>query len=269
MLVKFANYHRAESIEDAYEILQKDKTNTIVGGGLWLKLSRREIDTAVDLCDLGLDTIEEDEDVIRIGAMTTLSRIEESDALRNVASGIFPRAVSFIMGVQLRNVATIGGSVMGRYGFSDCITPLLALDARLDFHERGTVPLVDFLHEKGKVTDILKAVIIEKSAAKGFFKKVQKTAHDFPILNVAIVKKEKGTRIAIGSRPSVASLAKEAMEYLEKAPTPDEVIIAETARLAKETLKYSSNHRASAEYRAHLAEVYTRRGLMEVNGLED
>ncbi len=269
MLVKFANYHRAESIEDAHETLQKDKTNTILGGGLWLKLSRREADTAIDLCDLGLDAIDETPDTIRIGATTTLAQIEESDNLKTLADGILPRAVAAIMGLQLRNVATIGGSVVGRYGFSDCLTPLLALDARLDFHGRGQVALADFLQEKGKVTDILKAVIIDKIEAQGYFKKVKKTAHDFPILNVAIVKTEEGTRIAIGSRPSVAALAEEAMDHLAKAAALDKETITQAARIAKETMKYSSNHRASGEYRAHLAEVYVRRGLLEVNGLED
>ncbi len=269
MLVKFTNYHRAQSLEDAHKTLQKDKSNTIVGGGLWLKLSRREVDTAVDLAGLDLDLIETTDKTIRIGAMTTLTQIEESDTLRQIASGILVEAVSEIMGRQLRNVATLGGSIIGRYGFSDCITPLLALDARLDFHERGIVSLQDFLTEKGKVDDILKAVVIDKTKAKGYFKKVKKTAHDFPILNVAVVKSEDGTRIAIGSRPAVATLAQAAMDHLAAATTIDKKTITQAARIAKESLKYSTNHRAGAEYRAHLAEVYTRRGLMEVNGLED
>ena len=56
----------AESLEQAYELNQK-KTNRIVGGMLWLKMSTAQIQTAIDLSGLGLDQIEETEDAWKIG----------------------------------------------------------------------------------------------------------------------------------------------------------------------------------------------------------
>ena len=55
------NYVRAQSLEEAWELNQK-KRNRVIGGMLWLKMGRGSVQTAIDLCDLGLDTIEETED---------------------------------------------------------------------------------------------------------------------------------------------------------------------------------------------------------------
>ena len=43
-------------------------------------------------------------------------------------NGAVKEALRHIIGVQLRNTATVGGSVWGRFGFSDVITLLLAMD---------------------------------------------------------------------------------------------------------------------------------------------
>ena len=52
-MLKIKQYVKAESLEQAYELNQK-KTNRIVGGMLWLKMSTAQIQTAIDLSGLGL-----------------------------------------------------------------------------------------------------------------------------------------------------------------------------------------------------------------------
>ena len=60
-MVTIQNYVRAGSLEEAYELNQK-RTSLILGGMLWTKMQNRRIQTAIDLCDLGLDRIEENEE---------------------------------------------------------------------------------------------------------------------------------------------------------------------------------------------------------------
>ena len=60
-MVTIQNYVRAKSLEEAYELNQK-KGNCILGGMLWTKMQNRMIQTAIDLCDLGLNKIEETEE---------------------------------------------------------------------------------------------------------------------------------------------------------------------------------------------------------------
>lgn len=55
-MLKIKQYVKAESLEQAYELNQK-KTNRIVGGMLWLKMSTAQIQTAIDLSGLGLNRL--------------------------------------------------------------------------------------------------------------------------------------------------------------------------------------------------------------------
>ena len=66
---------RPQSLEEAWELNQK-KRNRVVGGMMWLKMGTHSFGTAIDLCDLGLDAIEETEGEFRIGAMATLRQME-------------------------------------------------------------------------------------------------------------------------------------------------------------------------------------------------
>ena len=56
----YNQYVRAQSLDEAYELYQK-KPNFVLGGMLWLKMKNKTLGTAIDLCDLGLDQIDEDE----------------------------------------------------------------------------------------------------------------------------------------------------------------------------------------------------------------
>ena len=60
-MLQIERYIRAETPAQAYELCQK-KSNVILGGMLWLKQQNRRVSTAIDLCGLGLDKIEETED---------------------------------------------------------------------------------------------------------------------------------------------------------------------------------------------------------------
>ena len=91
-------YIRARSLEEAYE-LNQSRRSRIVGGMLWMKMGRGSIDTAIDLCDLGLDAIEETEDAFRIGAMVTLRELEKHPALNACTSSAVQHAVQDIIGV--------------------------------------------------------------------------------------------------------------------------------------------------------------------------
>ena len=83
-MLKIKQYVKAESLEQAYELNQK-KTNRIVGGMLWLKMSTAQIQTAIDLSGLGLDQIEETEDAWKIGCMVSLRDLELHEGLNAVS----------------------------------------------------------------------------------------------------------------------------------------------------------------------------------------
>ena len=57
-LLTIKNYIKASSLEEAYQLNQK-KTNAVLGGMVWMKMSSKTITNAIDLSGLGLDQIED------------------------------------------------------------------------------------------------------------------------------------------------------------------------------------------------------------------
>ncbi len=258
-------YLRPATLEETYQLLLQDPKNILLGGGLWLKKSTPSANALVDLSALGLDAIKDLGDRLEIGAMVTLRDFELSPLVKEICGGVLTEATSQIMGVAFRNGATIGGSVAGRFPFSDIITPLLALDAQLVFYPHKEMSLADFLALKGRLSDILTHVVIKKSKGRSFFKKVKTTALDFAVINVAIAYIDGNYRIAIGSRPSVASLALQTMDSVNNKKKLSKEEVLKAAEIASEELSYASTNAASAEYRKALVKAYVKRGLEEVS----
>ena len=259
--MKVNEYYRASSLEDAYNTLQASPKNAIIASGLWMKKMGQSYETLIDLSKLGLDKIEDKKDEVVVGSMVTQRDFENSKVVSFLYAGVPAFAVREVMGVNFRNIATIGGSIMGRYPFSDVITGLLPYDVELEFYPAQRMSLEEYLNYKGKLNAILVAVHIKKAEGKGYFKKVKTTALDFPIVNIAVAKVKGEYRVVVGARPMVAALAHKAMDYLNSGNSD----FAKAAELAIEELSFMDNKDASKEYRMDIAKVYVRRGLQEVS----
>ena len=159
------DYRRAESLEEAYTLNQK-RSNVLVGGMMWLKMGNGQKGTVIDLSGLGLDGIEEDGEQFSIGCMCSLRKLETHEGLNTYFGGIFRECTRHIVGTQFRNGATVGGSMAGRFGFSDILTCLLVTDAYVELYKGGTVPLARFARE-GCGRDILVRVLVKGQKASG------------------------------------------------------------------------------------------------------
>lgn len=256
-------YVKPKSIGEAYALLTEKPGAAVIGGGLFLKLGAKKIGLAIDLSDAGLAFIRETDGGVEIGAMTTFSDLEKSAVLRKYCGGVIPAAVSGVVGTQFRNMVTVGGTVYGRLGFSELLTCLLALHCRIVLHHGGDKPLKDFLGHDGKEKDILEKIVLPKAEAKACFQTFKNTAGSLPILAAAAMTGADGYTISVGARPGVAALALKAMDYLN-AKAPDEGAAAEAAYIASTELDFSSDRRASKEYRRELCKVLVKRALTEV-----
>lgn len=242
------SYHRAQSLEEAYELNQK-KSNTILGGMMWLNLSGGRIGTAIDLCELGLDYITETDTEISIGAMTPLRKLETSPILAAYTNGQMANAVKDIVGVQFRNMATLGGSLWGRFGFSDLLTLFLPMDSFVELYKGGILPLSEFV-QKPYDRDILVRLILKKSPLKVCYQTVRTAKTDFPSLNCCAALVQGQLRAAVGARPDKAVL-------LTFGSLPDSP--AQFGEWLAEKVPMGTNLRGSAAYRTHLAKVLGER----------
>lgn len=189
--MKADKYIIPENIKEAYDVLQANNKAMILGGGLFLRLQKRTLSHLIDCSSLISNQIKLGNE-ITIGAMTSLRTIEIHP---NLPQGL-TEAVRQIGGVGIRNMATIGGSICGRYPFSDINTALIAMDAQLDFYHHGSMSIRQF-NEKGLETkDILLSIRLKPPvfSRSSYLKKVYT---DFSVVNVCVA----DHTIAVGARP--------------------------------------------------------------------
>lgn len=261
-MLNIQNYVRVQSLEEAYQ-LNQNKRSRILGGMLWLKMSNITVANAIDLSQLGLDKIEETETEFSIGAMVSLRQLELHESLNTYSHGTVAKAVRNIVGVQFRNMATIGGSIFGRFGFSDVLTVFLAMDTYVELYKGGIVPLEEFANMK-RDRDILVRIIVKKSSGRFAYQAMRNQRTDFPVLTCAVSELNGKYRAVIGARPAKAKILHDSQNLLANGIT--ESSAKAFAEFAAANTYTSGNVRGSAAYRTHLVRVLTERALLELEG---
>lgn len=271
----YNQYVRAQSLDEAYELYQK-KPNFVLGGMLWLKMKNKTLGTAIDLCDLGLDQIDEDENEFRIGAYATLRQIETHEALNAYTHGAIAESVRHIVGVQFRNVATVGGSIWGRFGFSDVMTIFRALGAKVQLHKAGIMDLDEFVALPRTTRDVLVSVIVPKNAKGVVYLSQRNQSTDFPVLTCAVANRSGKYVAVIGASPYMAEPVWDEdgiLDGIVEVNTDGKAALTEgsenNAKIDKfaeyvaEHIRFGSNIRAGAEYREIICRVLTRRAVTQ------
>ncbi|QTA37204.1 FAD binding domain-containing protein [Thermosipho ferrireducens] len=256
-------YVKPKSIEEAYNILVSREKAEIIGGAAFVRLSNKTINVGIDLYDAGLDFIREDNDYIEIGSMVTISQFEDNQALSQLFNGFLKKISETILSYQMRNIITVGGTLYPKYGFSDLITGLLVLNTEVKLYKSGILNLETFLKDKPRIKDILESIKIKKEPIKTSFKYIRNSEYDFSILNVAVSIKNVNVKIAVGSRPGVATLAYDAMGFLNENGISRENI-EKAAEIASTEINFADDMKASADYRREVCKVLVKRALLEV-----
>lgn len=238
--------------EEALQMMRAPRARAMAGG-LWLRLGKGGFGRAVDLSRLGLDRIETDGRTVTIGAMTPLRALETDPLLKELYGGVLAECVSAIVGVQVRNAATVGGSVWSRFGFSDPCCALLAVGGEALLLEEGPVPLEDFLARPQRKGDLLLGVRLPLDGRRAFYRSLRMSATDLPVLNLCLCAREDGTfAVSAGARPHRAVRCPAAEAALARGDLS-------AAKEAVMALPYGSNLRGSAEYRREMAAVLLSR----------
>lgn len=262
-MITFQKYVKAQSLEEAYT-LNQSRNNKIIGGMLWLRLGTTNYNTIIDISELNLNQIEEDDEQFKIGAMVTLRELEKHTNLNEYTNYAIYNAVKDIIGVQFRNLATVGGSIWGRFGFSDVLTVFLALDSYVELYNAGIVSLEDFT-KMNYDNDILVSIIVKKKPCQCVYDAVRIQRTDFPVLTCATSLLDGSYKMAIGARPGKARLYIDDNAILANGIT-SEAASAYAEHLSK-IVPTTSNHRGSAAYRSKLVKALAERNLKKLGGI--
>ena len=268
------DYVRPTTLDEALGLLARhgDEAKVLAGGhslipAMKLRLSQPKL--VVDIGRIGdLRSISERDGKIAIGALTTHYDIESS-ALLAGSCPLLPEVAGKIGDVQVRNKGTIGGSCVHADPASDWPAAMLALDA--DFEIAGpdgsrTVSakdfFVDILTSAVKPGEILKSIQLPATAKTVAYVKFAQKASGFAIAGVAAVVDKARNGIAVAVTGVAAKAYRAAgVESSLRGVELSAATIATAAQKAADGVDLLSDIHASAEFRAHLARVQTKRAL--------
>jgi carbon-monoxide dehydrogenase medium subunit len=272
-------YHRAASVKEALSMLREygAEGKILAGGHSLIPLMKLRLAQPGHLVDIGgireLASIREEGGRVVVGGLVTHHAVETSAVVR-AKLGMLSECASAIGDVQVRNRGTIGGSLAHADPAADYPAAVLALEAEIKVEGTGGSRVVkvdeffvDLMTTAVNPGELLTEVaFVPVPPGSGFtYAKHRQPASGFAMVGVAaLVKLDKQGRCdrvrvgitGLGPKPFRAKAVESALQG--KAPAQ---AIGAAAAHAAEGIDALSDLHASAEFRAELARVYTRRAL--------
>jgi len=274
MLPAAFDYFRPQTLEEAVNLLVQhgEDAKVLAGGHSLIPAMKLRLAQPKKVIDLGritdLSYLRQQNGTIAIGAMTTHHQIEASQVLREQCP-LLPELAAQIGDVQVRNRGTIGGSLAHADPAADWPAAILALDAEIEVvgpAKTRVLPakkfFVDLFQTALEPNEILREIRVPCTGNSDAYVKYYQRASGFAIAGAAVVvnASDKTASIGITGVAAKAYRATAVETKLKNQPlTPEN--IADAASQAASRIEPLSDIHASAEFRAHLAQVNTRRAL--------
>jgi aerobic carbon-monoxide dehydrogenase medium subunit len=274
-------YQAPTSVDAAIKALSSlgDRAKVVAGGHSLIPIMKLRLAQPEVLVDIGrigeLRYVRVDGDRLAIGALTTHSDVVRSGSVRESVP-VLAETASEIGDQQVRNRGTIGGSLAHADPAADYPATILALDAEIVAqgpNGRRTIKATDFftgLLETALAADELIVEVrlpVQGQGSGGTYLKMPNKASHYAVVGVAAVARVDGGKLAslavgvtgAGARPTRASAVEQALTG--QVPSAD--AIARAAESAADGIDLLSDIHGSADYRAHITRVYTRRAIEE------
>lgn len=264
-------YHRPQTLDEALTLLTRPNTVPL-GGGTLLSARTTVPVSVVDLQSLGLNTIKKQGNNLEIGATTTLQQLIEDDN----CPGALKSALKLEAPLNLRNSATVAGTLVACDGRSTFATALLAMDTKIHMtilpvgydvdHSKVDSRISnigDFLplRQSGLITSIQIPVNIKLA-----FEYVSRTPADKPIVCAALAQWNSGrTRLALGGYGKSPMLAMDGTEAEGLDVSTSDFVLRSAQTAARNAFHEATDEYASAEYRSNVAAVLAKRCLDTLN----
>jgi aerobic carbon-monoxide dehydrogenase medium subunit len=271
-------YHRASSVQEALQMLKQygDDAKLLAGGHSLVPMMKLRLAQPAHLVDIGaigeLKAIREQGGRVIIGGLATHREVETSELVRK-RLGLLAECAAQIGDVQVRNRGTIGGSLAHADPAADYPAAVLALEADLNLEGasgsrtvKADAFFVDLMTTAVKAGEVLTQIAFAPIAAgTGFaYLKHRQPASGFALVGVAalVTLDRRGNidkaRVGITGLGPKAFRAKGVESAAAGKPA---AAIAAAAAHAADAVEPLSDIHASADFRAELARVYTRRAL--------
>jgi aerobic carbon-monoxide dehydrogenase medium subunit len=255
-------YQKPGSLADAVKLLSDDmEAKALAGGQTFIPVLKQRLNkpsTVVDLAKLGLSGITVSGNTVTIGAMTTHATIASNAEIMTKIPGLQHQA-SLIGDEAVRHRGTMGGSLANNDPAACYPSAVLALGGTIKT-DRRSIQADDFFQgmfttalEPGEIITAIELPVPEKSA----YEKFRNPASRYAIVGVFVAKFPSGVRLAITGAGQGGVFRHTAMETaLSGNFSPDAI-----ANIVTPADDLNSDIHASAEYRAHLIGVISKRAV--------
>ena len=269
-------YRIPSNIEEASELLaRKDiSSEPILLGTYPIPLHERTWEAAIDLRQIGLTYIDADEaNLIRIGSLTSLQEIVNSNSLQKHSSGILPYAAKISAHRGLRNLANIGGTLLSAQSAPELCLALMILKATVICYPDNEWALPLNLNTESIMTEIR----IPIQSVNASLERVSRTPLDKSIVCSAValqVHEDNITNIdiavsGISEQPIRIPATEIILQSITASISPKMTEAINTAVKDAADPKYS-DYLGSAEYRIEIATILTNRAIkkacLQTNG---
>lgn len=276
MIAQPFEYTAPKSLDEALHLLANG-AKPLAGGMSLIPMMKLRLAAPEHLVDLralkDLNYIRETGGELHIGGTTSHYDVESSPLLRQKCP-LLAETAAAIGDVQVRNMGTIGGSVAHADPAADYPAALQALEAKLVLQgakSQRTVSVDDFFVDAFTTAlqagEILREVIVpvDDTRTGTSYQKMAQPASGFAIVGVAARVRQSGGKFTfvrlgvtgLSNRAYRATGSERALEGKSASPAD----IQNAAALVAQGIDANSDLYASADYRRHLAVVYTVRAL--------
>jgi CO/xanthine dehydrogenase FAD-binding subunit len=280
-----------KTLHDAVAAMEEHRGEALLyAGGTYVHEQRErgallKIKAVVDLEGLGLDTIENDGDSIKVGAMVTLNKVIGSDAFRAAGFEALVEAAYATGPDQIKNAATLGGAVACGVPVIDIVPVLLSLRAKAVVQvarELRTIDVGDLLNgpEKSMLgkTALISGFLLPRPAPGccSHFKKFRRSASDWAVVNASASIRFDGAgrcaeaRLVVGARADGYFLLTRAEQFLIGKQIDGKTLEAVPGVVSPE-LTLTDHFTATADYKKSLCGFLLRdaiAGAAKINVLQ-
>ena len=270
-------YHNSQTVSDALKALvEAPDSACLIAGGTDLMLDLQQgnhppVHTLVDVTAIPeMKVLEIRKGEIFIGASVPITKITNSEIVKEHAAAL-ATASGLIGGPQVRNTATLGGNVGHALPAADGTIALIALDAEAEvasLEGRRRVPLETLFAGPGKSSlDPRREFLVgfylalkQPNQASAFKRIMRPQGVAIAILNTAVwLEREddlvSDVRIAVGPSGPVPKRLRQAEDCLRGKSFSEAALMDCIQTLLTEASFRTSRHRATQEYRHHMAGV--------------
>lgn len=251
-------YFIPETIEEAISLKNEYKENgKYLAGGTILnmrfnKKKYEAYEAYIDIRNLKLDEIKSNEKGnLEIGACVTFQKLISNEHVPEQLK----KAAMLMENRNIRNVATIGGNIVGGKTIGDLIPTLVVLGAMVKVYGEEKLILVEN-YILSKDESFIEKIIIEEKNIKKYFgvRAHSRTSDDLSLIGAAVTyskekEKVKDIKIAVGGVASTVIRLKEIEEKLEGTILEKQLL----THLIMNYVEPLTDFRGSKEFKAYLA----------------